>query len=66
MFESSNKFWVNLSNPIDQPACGGAPYLKESLYDSKSFGFRPFMINLFSINSGTWILWPPEEISTPL
>jgi len=66
MFESSSRFCVNLSNPIDQPACGGAPYLNESMYASKSFGSSPFAISLFSISSGVWILCPPEEISTPL
>jgi len=66
MFDISSKCCVNLSSPIDQPACGGAPYLNESIYDLKSSGFIPFASSLFSRRSGIWIRCPPDEISTPL
>lgn len=66
MFDISNNTCVNLSIPIDHPACGGAPNLNESMYEVKSFGFSPFAFNLFFSSSGMWIRWPPEEISIPL
>lgn len=53
-FDISNNTCVNLSSPIDQPECGGAPNLNESMYEVKSFGFRSFAFSLFSSSSGMW------------
>ena len=57
---------MNRSIPIDQPAYGGAPNRKESMYSLKSFRFIPFISSLFSRSSGMWIRCPPELISIPL
>ena len=65
-FAISNRTCVNLSSPIDQPACGGAPKRNESMYGPKSFGFSSFAFSLFSSSSGMWIRWLPDEISIPL